>query len=605
MKKILLLFAPLFAWFNQGLAQILPFVEMPDSLNSFMDLPGNLNLEIADIDDDGLDDVLLYNDDFSSIHQFRSLGNFEFEEIDLSQSSLQDAIFFSEQYFNDSIENLNFFDDQKIIFADIDSDGDTDLSVSARVHIQDKYSCSFYYDERHFLNFQKNGEVLEFNSLVEETCEEQFREYTDWDEDGDLDKLTTNCDYSCKYPWLTLMLFEETSQTFESGSFVLSLEEENFHAHDVNGDGYEDIITIESSRIKLGPEEFSEPIPSTFPLNFQNSAYRKDFGDFNNDENQEYLVYDDQTGKWRLFSQNCDLVIPGTSCFDGLDCTLDDVWNENCSCVGTPTAGIPCDDGQDCSIDDQYDENCNCIGTVMDADNDGVCDSEDQTNGDCELNDTCDDGDDITIFDQLNENCECVGTPCIGLPCDDGQGCTIDDQFDSDCNCIGTLTGDSDMDGICDGADQTNGDCTLGEPCEDNDECTTNEFIDENCECNIGFVFPDADEDGVCDQFDQCPGLDDNLDADNDGTPDCLETVGLEEILESQVNIFPNPSSGELFIETELKISQVKMYNAIGEEMPIFYTQNKNLDLSYYSSGLYLIELHSERGIIHKKVFKN
>ncbi len=605
MKKILLLFTSLFAWFGQGIAQIIPFIEVPDSLNPFMDLPGNLNLEIADIDYDGLDDVLLYSG-FSTVHQFKSLGDFEFEEIDFSDSELQNSITLGEQYFNDSLPGIVSTGSRRILLADIDSDGDTDLHISSQVSdIYGYNSCGFYYSsERIHLNFLNNGTgVLEFNSLIEQTCNESVREFTDWDEDGDLDLVSHIA--SKYYNSTNLLLFDDVNQTFEAEPISFIIDNANFHIHDVNGDGFEDITTRDSLRIKSGAGEFHQPISNVFPLDLQFFAYKKDFGDIDNDGNQEYLVYDSQAAKWRFFTQNCAFAIPETPCYDGMACTINQVW----------------------------DENCNCIGIFIDADNDGICDDEDQTNGDCMLGDSCDDGNDTTFFDELDENCECFGTPCIGLPCDDGEDCTTNDQYDENCNCIGTPTagiacddgedctindqydedcncsgiesGDSDMDGICDAQDQTNGDCTLGEPCEDNDECTANEFLDENCECNIGFIFPDADEDGVCDQFDQCPGLDDNLDADNDGTPDCLETVGLEEILESQVNIFPNPSSGELFIETELKISQVKMYNAIGEEMPIFYTQNNNLDLSYYSNGLYLIELHSEKGLVRKRVYKN
>ena len=43
--------------------------------------------------------------------------------------------------------------------------------------------------------------------------------------------------------------------------------------------------------------------------------------------------------------------------------------------------GTPCDDGDDCTINDVYDENCDCVGTLEDTDNDGVCDADDQCPG--------------------------------------------------------------------------------------------------------------------------------------------------------------------------------------------------------------------------------
>ena len=76
---------------------------------------------------------------------------------------------------------------------------------------------------------------------------------------------------------------------------------------------------------------------------------------------------------------------------------------------------------------------------------------------------------DITIVVARGEN---FGDPCPaqGTPCDDGDACTINDQYDNNCTCTGT--------------------------------------------------FQDSDNDGVCDANDLCPGFDDNIDSDGDGTPD-------------------------------------------------------------------------------------
>ena len=62
---------------------------------------------------------------------------------------------------------------------------------------------------------------------------------------------------------------------------------------------------------------------------------------------------------------------------------------------------------------------------------------------------------------------------------------------------------------------------TVGDPCDDGDDCTINDVYDENCNC-IG-TLQDDDGDGVCNADDICPGFDDNLDSDNDGTADCIE----------------------------------------------------------------------------------
>ncbi|MEL6274507.1 MAG: T9SS type A sorting domain-containing protein, partial [Bacteroidota bacterium] len=133
----------------------------------------------------------------------------------------------------------------------------------------------------------------------------------------------------------------------------------------------------------------------------------------------------------------------------------------NCDlgCDGLP--GDSCNDGNVCTTNDALDANCNCVGTVQDSDNDTVCDAEDQCPG---FDDRLDDDE-----DGIPNDCDnCVGSP--GNACNDGDACTINDALNADCNCVGVLQ--------------------------------------------------DSDNDTVCDGLDQCPGFDDRLDEDGDGTPD-------------------------------------------------------------------------------------
>jgi len=135
-----------------------------------------------------------------------------------------------------------------------------------------------------------------------------------------------------------------------------------------------------------------------------------------------------------------------------------------CDVLCTPTNA--CDDGDACTIGETYDNACNCIGgTIQDSDGDGVCDADDA----------------------------CAGS---------------DDTADAD--------GDGTPDG-CDSCDST----TANTPCDDNNNCTTNDVTDANCNC-VGTV-ADADSDGVCDANDVCANGDDNVDTDNDGTPDACD----------------------------------------------------------------------------------
>jgi len=135
--------------------------------------------------------------------------------------------------------------------------------------------------------------------------------------------------------------------------------------------------------------------------------------------------------------------------------------NQVCDECTSPVGSV-CDDNDVCTTNDVYDINCDCAGTFQDADNDGVCDTDD----------ICAGGDDNM----------------------DGDGDGIPDFCDS---CDGSLNGST---------------------CNDNDVCTTNDVYDINCDC--AGTFQDTDNDGVCDTDDICAGGDDNMDGDGDGIPD-------------------------------------------------------------------------------------
>jgi len=71
---------------------------------------------------------------------------------------------------------------------------------------------------------------------------------------------------------------------------------------------------------------------------------------------------------------------------------------------------------------------CVCTGTLQDADNDNVCDAEDQCPG-------FDDNIDIDE-DGIPDNCD-PDVDCSGIVCNDNNNCTVNDVYDSNCNCSG------------------------------------------------------------------------------------------------------------------------------------------------------------------------
>ena len=164
---------------------------------------------------------------------------------------------------------------------------------------------------------------------------------------------------------------------------------------------------------------------------------------------------------------------PGQACDDGSLCTVNDVIDANCNCVGTP---VDPDDNNACTVDtcdpllgvintpiDPNDgdpctlDTCDPITGVsnafQDADGDGTCDANDLCPGGPEPGQSCDDQNASTVNDVVDANCICAGTPlvidCNGVPggpalpgtaCDDGNSNTINDVFDNACTCAGTIS---------------------------------------------------------------------------------------------------------------------------------------------------------------------
>jgi hypothetical protein len=185
----------------------------------------------------------------------------------------------------------------------------------------------------------------------------------------------------------------------------------------------------------------------------------------------------------------------------------------DCDENGTPDA-CETDTDQD-GVIDACDE---CPGeddTTDDNDNGTPDCLEDNEITDCDLN-GIDDTEDIA--DQTHEDCDDNGTPDVcqtdtdqdGVidTCDEcpGEDDTTDDDDNGTPDCLEENITDCNLNGVDDAQDLTNG----------SEDCNGNSVPDE---CEL-----DSDNDGVINGCDQCPGDDDTLDGNANGTPDCLET---------------------------------------------------------------------------------
>jgi Leucine-rich repeat (LRR) protein len=85
---------------------------------------------------------------------------------------------------------------------------------------------------------------------------------------------------------------------------------------------------------------------------------------------------------------------------------------------------------------------------------------------------------------------------------------------------------------------------------------------------------------------------------------DC--TLGLEEVLESQISIYPNPAKDVLYLynESASVVTTVKVYDSLGKLVLEQINPSNIIDIANLSNGLLFIQIETDEGIITKKVIK-
>jgi hypothetical protein len=89
-------------------------------------------------------------------------------------------------------------------------------------------------------------------------------------------------------------------------------------------------------------------------------------------------------------------------------------------------------------------------------------------------------------------------------------------------------------------------------------------------------------------------------------TSNCSGIIGLNNLLNNQIRIYPNPTKGKILIQNLMQISNnsIVIRNILGEIIITSDSKNSltSLDLSHLENGVYFIEVSSNNGIIIEKV---
>jgi hypothetical protein len=113
-------------------------------------------------------------------------------------------------------------------------------------------------------------------------------------------------------------------------------------------------------------------------------------------------------------------------------------------------------------------------------------------------------------------------------------------------------------------------------------------------------VFPDFDNSGRAQDnivyFDNVYGT--------DSVEQSCGTSAIGSVEESTFNLFPNPSSDVLNIQSHFQVEKLHVYNALGNRIESLEIGSSSyaLDVSAYKRGVYVIEAQTEGRLVRKKV---
>ena len=87
----------------------------------------------------------------------------------------------------------------------------------------------------------------------------------------------------------------------------------------------------------------------------------------------------------------------------------------------------------------------------------------------------------------------------------------------------------------------------------------------------------------------------------------CEDVVGVEELTSAALEIYPNPTNGQVTIIAASQIDQMTIYNVVGEivqNVSALQSSQIVVDLSKYPSGMYIVTAKTGDVVITERLIK-
>lgn len=91
---------------------------------------------------------------------------------------------------------------------------------------------------------------------------------------------------------------------------------------------------------------------------------------------------------------------------------------------------------------------------------------------------------------------------------------------------------------------------------------------------------------------------------DTTSSPDDTLFIGKEPLMQRYVSVQPNPAVGEVTVLSSVGMEEVEAYNMSGEKVAQWKATglNTQLDVSQLPSGVYILQVKTAMGVVHKKL---